>query len=306
MSASTSGQATKVSFPNQLTSMAGSLFVPPNMDKTKKCPALAVAHPFGGVKEQTAGIYASKMAERGYVTLAFDASHQGESGGYPRDTENPAEKMEDIRCAIDYLTTLPIVDEDRIGLLGVCAGGSYVMAVAATEVRANAIASVSLWDLRLTAQEGWPAPDYDKAAVLVEIGKQRTAQARGLSVRRDDGIPKKVPEGAPEIIKESYDYYRTPRAQYHTSRSVFIFTDFVRLMDFNYYARIEEIAPRPILFIVGTRAATIFMSKAGYEKAAQPKEWFEVPGATHHSLDDDEAQVGEAVAKLEEFFGRNL
>jgi fermentation-respiration switch protein FrsA (DUF1100 family) len=306
MSASTSGQATKVSFPNQLTSMAGSLFVPPNMDKTKKCPALAVAHPFGGVKEQTAGIYASKMAERGYVTLAFDASHQGESGGYPRDTENPAEKMEDIRCAIDYLTTLPIVDEDRIGLLGVCAGGSYVMAVAATEVRAKAIASVSLWDLRLTAQEGWPAPDYDKAAVLVEIGKQRTAQARGLSVRRDDGIPKKVPEGAPEIIKESYDYYRTPRAQYHTSRSVFIFTDFVRLMDFNYYARIEEIAPRPILFIVGTRAATIFMSKAGYEKAAQPKEWFEVPGATHHSLYDDEAQVGEAVAKLEEFFGRNL
>jgi fermentation-respiration switch protein FrsA (DUF1100 family) len=306
MSASTSGQATKVSFPNQLTSMAGSLFVPPNMDKTKKCPALAVARPFGGVKEQTAGIYASKMAERGYVTLAFDASHQGESGGYPRDTENPAEKMEDIRCAIDYLTTLPIVDEDRIGLLGVCAGGSYVMAVAATEVRAKAIASVSLWDLRLTAQEGWPAPDYDKAAVLVEIGKQRTAQARGLSVRRDDGIPKKVPEGAPEIIKESYDYYRTPRAQYHTSRSVFIFTDFVRLMDFNYYARIEEIAPRPILFIVGTRAATIFMSKAGYEKAAQPKEWFEVPGATHHSLYDDEAQVGEAVAKLEEFFGRNL
>ena len=299
-------QAAKVTFPNQVTSMAGSLFVPPNMDKTKKCPALAVAHPFGGVKEQTAGIYASKMAEGGYVTLAFDASHQGESGGYPRDTENPAEKMEDIRCAIDYLTTLPIVDEDRIGLLGVCAGGSYVMAVAPTEVRAKAIASVSLWDLRLTAQEGWPAPDYDKAAVLVEIGKQRTAQARGLSVRRDDGIPKKVPEGAPEIIKESYDYYRTPRAQYHTSRSVFIFTDFARLMDFNYYARIEEIAPRPILFIVGTKAATIVMSKVGYEKAAQPKEWFEVPGATHHSLYDDEAQVGVAVAKLEEFFGRSL
>lgn len=306
MPTSRSIQTTKVTFPNQLTSMAGNLFVPPNMDATKKFPAMAVAHPFGGVKEQTAGLYASKMAEKGYVTLAFDASHQGESGGYPRDTENPAEKMEDIRCAIDYLTTLPIVDEDRIGLLGVCAGGSYVMAVAATEVRAKAIASVSLWDLRLTAQEGWPAPNYDKAAVLVEIGKQRTAQARGLSIRRDDGIPKKVPEDAPGIIKESYDYYRTPRAQYHTSRSVFIFTDFARLMDFNYYARIEEIAPRPLLFIVGTKAATTFMSKAGYEKAAQPKEWFEVPGATHHSLYDDEAQVGEAVAKLEEFFGRSL
>ena len=306
MSASTSGPATKVSFPNQLTSMAGLLFIPANMDKTKKYPALAVAHPFGGVKEQTAGTYARKMAEKGYVTLAFDASHQGESGGYPRDTENPAERMEDIRCAVDYLTTLPIVDEDRIGLLGVCAGGSYVMAVAPTEMRAKAIASVSLWDLRLTAREGWPAPGYDRTGVLVEIGKQRTAEARGLTIRRDDGIPKKVPEGAPEIIKESYDYYRTPRAQHHTSRSVFVFTDFARLMDFNYYAHIEEIAPRPILFIVGTEAATKFMSKAGFDKAAQPKEWFEIPGATHHSLYDDEAQVGEAVVKLEEFFGRSL
>jgi uncharacterized protein len=214
--------------------------------------------------------------------------------------------MEDIRCAVDYLTTLPIVDEDRIGLLGVCAGGSYVMAVAPTEVRAKAVASVSLWDLRLTAREGWPAQGYDRTGVLVEIGKQRTAEARGLTIRRDDGIPKKVPEGAPEIIKESYDYYRTPRAQHHTSRSVFVFTDFARLMDFNYYAYIEEIAPRPILFIVGTEAATKFMSKAGFDNAAQPKKWLEVTGATHHSLYDNEAQVGEAVAKLEEFFGRSL
>ena len=213
-------QATKVTFPNQLNSVSGVLFTPPNVDKAKKYPALPVVHPFGGVKEQTASIYARRMAEKGYVTLAFDASHQGESGGYPRDTENPAERIEDIRCAVDYLTTLPIVDEDRIGLLGICAGGSYVMAVAPTEMRAKAIASVSLWDLRLTAREGWPAPGYDRTGVLVEIGKQRTAEARGLTVRRDDGIPKKVPEGAPEIIKESYDYYRTPRAQHHTSRSV--------------------------------------------------------------------------------------
>ena len=306
MSASTSGQATTVSFPNQLTSMAGLLFIPANMDKTRKYPALAVAHPFGGVKEQTAGTYARKMAEKGYVALAFDASHQGESGGYPRDTENPAERMEDIRCAIDYLTTLPTVDEDRIGLLGVCAGGSYVLGVAPTEMRAKAIAAVSLWDLRVTAREGWPAPTYDRTGVLVEIGKQRTAEARGLTVRRDDGIPKKVPEGAPAIIKESYDYYRTPRAQHQTSRSVFVFTDFARLMDFNYYAQIQDIAPRPVVFIVGTEAATIFMSKAGYEKAEQPKEWFEVQGATHHRMYDDEAAVGKTVAKLEEFFGRNL
>jgi hypothetical protein len=302
MSTSESVQATKVAFPNHFTSMAGTLFFPPNMENAKKYPALVVIHPFGGVKEQTAGTYARKMAEKGYVTLAFDASHQGESGGYPRDTENPTERMEDIRCAIDYLTTLPMVDEDRIGLLGVCAGGSYALGVAPTEMRAKAIASISLWDLGMMAREGWPV-QYDRTSVLAEVGKQRTAEARGLTVRRDDGIPKKVPESAPQIIKESYDYYRTPRAQYHTSRSVFVFTDFARLMDFNYYSQIQDIAPRPVLFIIGTEAATIFMSKAGYEKAAQPKEWFEIPGATHHRLYDD---VGKAVAKLEEFFGRTL
>jgi hypothetical protein len=285
--------------------MSGTLFTPLKAEKATKFPALAVAHPFGGVKEQTAGTYARRMAEKGYVTLAYDASHQGESGGYPRDTENPSERMEDIRCAVDYLTTLPTVDEDRIGLLGICAGGSYVMATAATEMRAKAIASVSLWDLGMMAREGWPVP-YDRIGVLTEIGKQRTAEARGLTIRRDDGIPKKVPDSAPQIIKESYDYYRTPRAQHHTSRSVFVFTDFARLMDFNYYAQIENIAPRPVLFIIGTEAATIFMSKAGYEKAAQPKEWLEIPGATHHQMYDDEVAVGKAVAKLEEFFGRSL
>jgi fermentation-respiration switch protein FrsA (DUF1100 family) len=306
MSTSESVQVAKVTFPNQFISMAGNLFTPPDMDKTKKYPALAVAHPFGGVKEQTAGIYARRMAEMGYVTLAFDASHQGESGGYPRDTENPAERMEDLRCAIDFLTTLSVVDEDRVGLLGVCAGGSYVLGVAPTEMRAKAVASVSLWDLGVTAREGWPAPQYDRVAALVEIGKQRTAEARGLTIRRDASFLNEKPENLPQIIEESYDYYRTSRAQHPNSRSVFVFTDYARLMAFNYYSQIESIAPRPVLFVIGTEAATIFMSKAGYERAEQPKEWFEIPGATHHRLYDDEAAVGAAVAKLEEFFGRSL
>jgi uncharacterized protein len=119
-------------------------------------------------------------------------------------------------------------------------------------------------------------------------------------------LPERDAEKRTQIIEESYDYYRTPRAQHPNSRSVFVFTDFARLMDFNYYSQIERVAPRPLLFIVGTEAATLFMSKAGYEKAKEPKEWFEIPGATHHQLYDDEAAVGKAVAKLEEFFGRSL
>jgi fermentation-respiration switch protein FrsA (DUF1100 family) len=286
--------------------MVGNLFTPSNMDKTKKYQALAVIHPFGGVKEQVVGTYARKMAEKGYITLAFDSTHLGESGGFPRDTENPSERLEDIRCAIDYLTTLPMVDEDRIGLLGVCAGGSFALAVAATEMRAKAIASVSLFDLGLMARDGWPWPQYDRNMTLVEIGKQRTLEARGLSTRRDPGIPTELYDGAPRILQQGYDYYRTPRAQHPNARSVFIFTDFARLMDFNYYSQIETIAPRPILFIVGTEADTLFMSKAGYDKAKEAKEWFEVPGATHFDLYDNEEAVGKAVAKLENFFGSNL
>ena len=306
MNVNESVQTIKVTFPNQHITMAGTLSTPSDMDEAKRYPALAVAHPFGGIKEQTAGIYARKMAEKGYVTLAFDASHQGESGGYPRDTENPSERMEDLRCAIDYMTTLPVVDEDRIGLLGICAGGSYVLGVAPTEMRAKAVAAVSLWDLGVTAREGWPAEQFDKTAALVEIGRQRTAEARGLTIRRDASFLNKKPKNLPLIIEESYDYYRTPRAQHPNSRSVFVFTDFARLMAFNYYQQIETIAPRPILFIVGSEAATIFMSKAGYEKAEQPKEWFEIHGATHHRLYDDDAAVEKAVAKLEEFFRRSL
>jgi len=305
MSTDTSIQPTRVTFPNQFTVMAGNLFTPPAIEKGKRYPALVVVHPFGGVKEQTSGLYASKMAEKGYVTLAYDASHQGESGGYPRDTENPAERMEDIRCAIDYLTTLPMVDEDRIGLLGICAGGGYSLAVAATEMRAKAIAVVSLWDLGMMAREGFPVP-YDATSMLVEIGKQRTREARGETIRRDASFLEEKPNNLPLIIEESYDYYRTPRAQCPDSRSVFIFTDFARIMDFNYYWQIERIAPRPILFVVGTEAATLFMSKAGYEKAAEPKEWFEVPGATHHRLYDGDAATGTVVPKLEGFFGNHL
>jgi fermentation-respiration switch protein FrsA (DUF1100 family) len=156
------------------------------------------------------------------------------------------------------------------------------------------------------AREGWPWPQYDRTQTLVEIGKQRTREARGLSVRRDPGVPMELSDSAPLILKQAYDYYKTPRAQHPNSRSVFIFTDFARLMDFNCFSQIENIAPRPVLFIVGAEADTLFMSKTGYEKAKEPKEWFEITGATHFHLYDDEDAVGKAVAKLEDFFGSNL
>jgi len=305
MSATKSVLPTKVTFPHQFTAMSGNLFVPPNAEKGKRYPALVVSHPFGGVKEQTAGLYAEKMAEKGYVTLAYDASHQGESGGFPRDIEDPNRRMEDIRCAIDYLTTLPNVDEERIGLLGICAGGHYSLGVGPTETRAKAIAAVSLWDLGMMARNGFPVP-YDAAAMLVEIGKQRTREARGETIRKDPSFLEQKPKDIPLIIEESYDYYRTPRAQHANSRSVFKFTDFARLMDYNYYWQIEKISPRPILFVVGSEAATLFMSKAGYEKASDPKEWFEIPGATHHRLYDDAEFVPKVVAKLDEFFVSGL
>ena len=144
----------RVTFPNRGNTVAGNLFTPAGSGAGSKYPAIVVAHPFGAVKEQVSTLYAGKLTEQGFITLVFDASCQGESGGEPHFTEIPAARVEDIRCAVDFLSTHPQADEDRIGALGICAGGGYTVNAAQTELRIKAVAGVSTFDIG-SARRGW-------------------------------------------------------------------------------------------------------------------------------------------------------
>ena len=212
----------KVSFKKFDLNLAGLLFLPDGFDADAKYPAVVVTHPGGGVKEQCSSLYAWHLARAGYVALAFDASHQGESEGLPRCLEDPFSRVEDIRSAVDYLVTLPYVDEERIGAMGVCAGGGYTMSAIQTDVRIKAAAGISTWDVGDSARNGFPGVEIENfmQKLLQEVARARTAAARG----EEAPCWKYVPDGPDEIDehtsviqREAYEYYRTPRCSYPTS-----------------------------------------------------------------------------------------
>ena len=169
----------RVTFPNAGIEIVGNLHRPADFDPDKKYPAVVVTHPFGAVKEQVSTLYAEKLTAAGFITLAFDASYQGESGGEPHFSERPASRVEDIRCAVDFLTTRPEVDPERIGALGICAGGGYSVNAAQTEHRIKAVAGVSTFDIgsaRRSGIGGSVSPER-RREILQEVGQRRTLEA---------------------------------------------------------------------------------------------------------------------------------
>lgn len=301
----------RVTFPNNDITVVGNLYTPANFDKSKKYPAIVVVHPFGGVKEQTAGHYAEKLAEQGFIALAYDASFQGESGGTPRLMEIPDMRIEDVSCAVDYLTTLSEVDENRIGALGVCTGGAYAIKAAQRDYRIKAVAGVSTFDLGRARREGLNnSMSYEEHVKrLEEVGKQRTLQARGGEVRLAAAIPEspnQFTDKTPTLYREGYEYYRTPRGQHPNAPARYDFTSLARQMDFFPYDQIDTISPRPVLFVAGSEADTLYYSEDGYNKAKEPRELFVIPGATHMDLYDKPKYVPQVVAKLAEFYGKYL
>ncbi|AIF50302.1 alpha/beta hydrolase [Pelosinus sp. UFO1] len=301
----------KVTFPNNAITVVGNLYTPANFDKSKKYPAIVVVHPFGGVKEQTSGHYAQKLAEQGFITLAYDASYQGESGGTPRLMEIPDMRIEDVSSAVDYLTTLSKVDENRIGALGICTGGVYAIKAAQRDYRIKSVAGVSTFDLGRARREGLNnSMSYEERVKrLEEVGKQRTRQARGEEVRLAAAIPDspaQFTDKTPVLYKEGYEYYRTPRGQHPNAPARYVFTSLARQMDFFPYDQIDTISPRPVLFVAGSEADTLYYSEDGYNKAKEPRELFIIPGATHMDLYDKPQYVPIVVAKLTEFYGKSL
>ena len=300
----------KVTFHNRfLIDVVGDLYFPANYDSAKKYAAIIVGHPFGGVKEQTSGLHARKLAEMGYVTLAFDASYYGESGGYPRRMESPEVRVEDFSAAVDFLSNHPAVDTDKIGVIGICGGGCYSVNATQIDHRIKALATISMYDMGRARRQGvGDTQTYEqRMAILDELGRQRTAEYGGATRRDIRALPEKVDENTPKFAIDFLDYYDNPqRGQHPNSTGYYSYTSLAPMMNFCPFAQIETISPRPVLFIVGENAVSKYFSEDAYEKAAEPKELFVVPEATHVDLYDQPKYLKITIPKLDAFFKQYL
>lgn len=297
----------KVAFYNRLgINVVADLYMPKNMNSAAKNPAIIVGHPFGAVKEQTSGLYAQTMAERGFVTLAFDASYAGESGGQPRYIASPEALVEDFSAAVDFMGTRPYVDRNRIGVIGICASGGFSLAAAAIDPRMKAIAVVSMYDTGRARREGAGGSlSLDDWRKTVEaVGEQRYAEFEGAQTRFRYGTPATLPENASEVVSEFYDYYRTPRGQHARSTTGLSFTSTAAFMNFPGTHLIDRISPRPVLFIAGEKAYSRYFSEDAYKAAKEPRELVIVPGASHVDLYDRVNLI--PWDKLTDFFNKNL
>lgn len=300
----------KVTFHNRfLIDMVGDLYFPANYSPAKKYAAIIVGHPFGGVKEQTSGLHARKLAEIGYVTLAFDASYYGESGGYPRRIESPEVRVDDFSAAVDFLTNHPAVEADKIGVIGICGGGCYSVSATQIDHRIKALATISMYDMGRARRQGiGDTQTYQqRMSILDEIGRQRTAEYGGAARKDIRALPEKVDENTPKFAIDFLDYYDNPeRGQHPNSTGYYSYTSLAPMMNFFPFTQIETISPRPLLFIVGENAVSKYFSEDAYEKAAEPKELFVVPGATHVDLYDQPEYLKITLPKLDTFFKQYL
>lgn len=298
-----------VKFPNQQITLAGNVLKSKKISR-EKYPAIVIGHPSGGVKEQTAGVYAALLAEKGFLTLAFDASYQGESGGEPRYLEDPSARVEDLRCAVDYLTTRSDVDPDRIAILGMCASGGYCIKAAETDQRINAIATVSMADLGDLFRNGLEREMTDEARrnLLSQVSSQRTKEAQGAPTLYIGYVPNSIEEtvGKQNDYREGYEYYRNSPAKHERSVNKMIFSRIDSIINFTALDHVELLYPRPLLIIAGTEANTKYFSEEAFEKARGSKKLHWIEGATHIQLYYVKKYVLEAVEELGSFYEEYL
>ncbi|MGC0786551.1 MULTISPECIES: alpha/beta hydrolase [Pantoea] len=303
----------KVTFKNQYQmGVTGTLYRPKEAGKTARLPAIVVGHPMGAVKEQSASLYAQKMAEQGFVTLAIDLSFWGESEGQPRNAVSPDIYAEDFSAAVDYLGTRQFVDRDRIGVLGICGSGSFVISAAKIDPRMKAIATVSMYDMGSANRNALNKSQTlaQRKQIIEAAAQQRYVEFTGGKTEYTSGTPHKIDADSPPIAKEFYDFYRTPRGEFTPKNSSAALTTHptltsnVKFMNFYPFNDIETISPRPMLFITGDKAHSREFSEDAFQRAAQPKELYIVPDAGHVDLYDRTDLI--PFAKLTAFFKQHL
>jgi len=305
----------KVTFHNRYgITLAADMYVPKNAEG--KLAAIAVSGPFGAVKEQSSGLYAQHMAERGFLTIAFDPSFTGESGGEPRRMASPDINTEDFQAAVDFLSVQENVDPERIGIIGICGWGGMALNAAAIDTRIKATVTSTMYNMsRVTANGYFDADDNEEArhAAREAMNKQRTEDYRTGNYVRAGGVVDPLPEDAPFFVKDYHDYYKTERGYHERSGNSTDGWNVIGAMSFMNQpicAYTKEIRSA-VLMIHGEKAHSCYFSKDEYKRMtegsayAANKELMIIPGAVHTDLYDDKAGAI-PYDKMEEFFLENL
>ncbi|PBQ09945.1 transcriptional regulator [Pseudomonas congelans] len=305
--------AQKVLFNNQYKmKVAGNLFIPKGSNPNVKAPAIIVGHPMGAVKEQSANLYAQKLAEQGFVTLSLDLSFWGGSEGQPRNAVSPDLYAEDFSAAVDFLGTQTFVDKKRIGVLGICGSGSFVISAAKIDPRMKAIATVSMYDMGAANRNGLKHSQTlaQRKKLIEQAALQRDVEYSGGDTAYTSGTVHKLTDKSGPIEREFYDFYRTPRGEFTPEGQSSeltthpTLTSNIKFMNFYPFNDIATISPRPMLFIAGSKAHSLEFSEKAYKLAGQPKQLIIVPDAGHVDLYDRVDLI--PFDKLGEFFKNNL
>ena len=297
----------KVTFKNRYgILLAADLYQPKNA--SGKLAAIAIGGPFGAVKEQSSGLYAQTMAERGFITLAFDPSYTGESGGEPRNVASPDINTEDFSAAVDFLGLQPTVDRERIGVIGICGWGGMALNAVAVDKRVKAVVASTMYDMTRVMSKGYndSVTLAQRTQMLEQLGQQRWKDAEKGSPAYQAPY-NKLQGGEAQFQVDYADYYAKPRG-YHpravNSLNAWTQTTPLSFMNMPILSYIAEISPRPVLFIHGEKAHSRYFSETAYAAAAQPKELMIIPGASHVDLYDRVDVI--PFDKLTSFFKQHL
>ncbi|WP_413998895.1 alpha/beta hydrolase [Flavobacterium sp. W1B] len=300
----------KVSFKNRYgITLSGDLYLPKNSENGK-LSAIAISGPFGAVKEQSSGLYANQMAERGFAVLAFDPSYTGESSGEPRNVASPDINTEDFSAAVDFLGIQKNIDRNKIGIIGICGFGGFALNATAVDKRVKAVATSTMYDMTRVMSKG-----YDDAVTLEQrtktleqLGEQRWKDAEVGSFQAGVVLnAEKLKGDEPQFVKEYHDYYRTERGFHErsiNSTGSWTATNPISFMNMPILTYIKEISPRPILIIAGEKAHSRYFSEDAFAMASEPKKLVIVPNAVHVDLYDQIDKI--PFDKLETFFKENL
>jgi uncharacterized protein len=306
-------EAQKVTFRNQFGQrISANLFVPEDMNRSSRNPAIVVSHPMGAVKEQSANLYAQKLAEQGFVTLSVDQPYWGSSEGEPRNLVAPDNYAETFNASVDYLRTLGYVDRERIGALGICGSGSWVISAAKIDPRIKAVGTVSMYDMGAANRFGLrrAVTLEQRRAMLAQVAQQRDAEFGGAAAEYTSGTVHEITADSTPVEREFFDFYRTSRGAFTPEGATPqttthpTLTSNARFLNYFPLEEIETISPRPVMFVAGDQAHSLEFAEDAYRRAAEPKELVLVPGAGHVDLYDRTDLI--PFDRLTEFYRTNL